>query len=73
MTIVPCNKGAQCNWPACPLTCVGRPGYEAIPDWSVARAMSDRALKDAIAAADHFKRVSDSLRLRSYHGRRNYE
>lgn len=64
MTIVPCNKGAQCNWPACPLTCVGRPGYEAIPDWSVARAMSDRA---------HFKRVSDSLRLRSHHERRNYE
>lgn len=25
-SVIPCSKGAECNWPACPQDCVGRPG-----------------------------------------------
>lgn len=24
--VIPCGKGATCNWPACPPECLGRPG-----------------------------------------------
>lgn len=25
-SVVPCSKGPECNWPACPQECTGRPG-----------------------------------------------
>jgi hypothetical protein len=25
-SVIPCNKGPECNWPACPQDCEGRPG-----------------------------------------------
>lgn len=26
--VIPCEKGRECNWPACPDSCVGRPGAD---------------------------------------------
>ncbi|MDB5612093.1 MAG: hypothetical protein JWP25_8993 [Bradyrhizobium sp.] len=25
-SVIPCRKGIECNWPACPQSCTGRPG-----------------------------------------------
>lgn len=25
-SVIPCSKGRECSWPACPVTCRGRPG-----------------------------------------------
>ena len=27
-SVIPCKRGAECNWPACPLSCPERPGKE---------------------------------------------
>jgi len=30
--VIPCDKLSECNWPACPPTCKGRPGRLITPD-----------------------------------------
>jgi hypothetical protein len=34
-SVVPCYKGVNCNWPACPAPCDGRPGTERSIDTSI--------------------------------------
>lgn len=54
-SVIPCKRGARCNWPACPQDCDGRPGrdnfHATFTAWLASRGLSYAAAGAALGVS----------------------